>query len=68
MAEVTIKALRNGPYMVTGPVRVVDHDGNEFRVSGDKGVFLCRCGQSAHRPFCDGRHKECGFAAAETAA
>jgi CDGSH-type Zn-finger protein len=31
-------------------------------------VALCRCGQSARKPFCDGTHKTCGFAAVELAA
>jgi CDGSH-type Zn-finger protein len=28
---------------------------------GKPAIFLCRCGQSAEKPFCDGAHKECGF-------
>jgi CDGSH-type Zn-finger protein len=24
-------------------------------------VFLCRCGGSANKPFCDGTHKRNGF-------
>jgi CDGSH-type Zn-finger protein len=24
-------------------------------------VALCRCGESANKPFCDGTHKQAGF-------
>ena len=67
MADVTIQTRENGPFLVTGPAKVVDHQGNQFNL-GDKETFaLCRCGASQNRPFCDGRHKECGFVAGETA-
>ncbi len=68
MSEVTIKARENGPLLVTGPFKLFDHLGNAFDLSGKESVALCRCGQSAHRPFCDGSHRGCGFVAAESAA
>jgi CDGSH-type Zn-finger protein len=30
-------------------------------LSGRQKISLCRCGQSANKPFCDGAHKACGF-------
>lgn len=66
MAEVVIKATENGPYLVTGPVRLLDADGNEYRVERAT-IALCRCGGSARKPFCDGTHSRIGFQAAERA-
>jgi CDGSH-type Zn-finger protein len=68
MEPVVIKVRENGPYKVTGPVRIVDVDGNEYDLA-DKGevVALCRCGGSTTKPFCDGTHSRIGFAAAERA-
>jgi CDGSH-type Zn-finger protein len=63
-----IRLRENGPIVIEGPIRIVDHRGNEFPLpTGKKGVALCRCGQSKTKPFCDGSHKECGFSAAELA-
>jgi CDGSH-type Zn-finger protein len=63
-----IRCRENGPYVVKGPVKIVDHLGNEFVIPGGKElVALCRCGQSGNRPFCDGSHKTCGFLAPELA-
>lgn len=67
MSDVTIKANQNGPFLVTGPVTVIDHEGNAFELGGKETIALCRCGHSGNRPFCDGSHKTCGFAAAELA-
>jgi CDGSH-type Zn-finger protein len=64
--KVTIQTRPNGPYLVKGPVRLVDADGNEFPVSGDT-VALCRCGGSTNKPFCDGTHSRIGFQGAEKA-
>jgi CDGSH-type Zn-finger protein len=64
---VTITAKHNGPYMIEGPVRIIDADGNEHPVTPGKKVHLCRCGGSTKKPFCDGTHSKIGFEAAERA-
>jgi CDGSH-type Zn-finger protein len=68
VADVVIKTRENGPYKVTGPIRLVDADGNEFDL-GEQGevIALCRCGGSTTKPFCDGTHSKIGFQAAERA-
>jgi CDGSH-type Zn-finger protein len=61
-----VRCRENGPYVIKGPVRVLDHLGNEFAIPpGKDAVALCRCGQSKNRPFCDGSHRTCGFNAPE---
>ena len=67
MAEHTkITALDNGPYLVRGPVFLLDAEGNEFRAERAT-VALCRCGASANKPFCDGTHAKIGFRAQDRA-
>jgi CDGSH-type Zn-finger protein len=63
---VNIQTRPNGPYLVKGPIRLVDADGKEFNVTSDT-VALCRCGGSTNKPFCDGTHSRIGFQAAEKA-
>jgi CDGSH-type Zn-finger protein len=66
--QVEIKARHNGPYKVTGPIRLIDADGNEYELGGDgEPIALCRCGGSTTKPFCDGTHSRIGFQAAERA-
>ena len=68
MTDVEIKASENGPYLVRGPVRIIDADGKEYDLSErGKVVALCRCGGSTTKPFCDGTHSRKGFEAAERA-
>jgi CDGSH iron-sulfur domain-containing protein 3 len=64
---VVIKVRNNGPYKVTGPVTIIDADGNEFALPEGEGVVLCRCGASTTKPFCDKSHSKIGFEAAERA-
>ena len=41
------------------PAGRVDADGTVL--SSDDRTFLCRCGSSGNKPFCDGSHKQVSF-------
>lgn len=49
----------NGPLEVSGDFQFVDSEGNEYPRKAK--VYLCRCGLSNKKPFCDGSHKRGGF-------
>jgi CDGSH-type Zn-finger protein len=61
MSEPTIRTEANGPYIVTGPITILDVDGHEHRVPEGHVVKLCRCGHSAKKPFCDQTHRRVDF-------
>src|SRR4029434_4421067 len=63
MAHVKIETIKNGPYIVTGEVGLIDAHGNKF--PAEKRMALCRCGASTEKPFCDGTHSKIGFRAGE---
>jgi CDGSH iron-sulfur domain-containing protein 3 len=56
-----IRTRANGPYLVEGPVTLVDPDGQERFIPEGQNVALCRCGHSATKPFCDSSHKRVDF-------
>lgn len=66
MADVRIKPTKNGPYEVKGAIQLVDAKGTAFTITEDP-IYLCRCGQSATKPFCDGTHSKIGFKADDPA-
>ena len=49
----------NGPVRVSGGARIEHEDGSA--IDDGQRVSLCRCGNSASMPFCDGSHKVVGF-------
>jgi CDGSH-type Zn-finger protein/uncharacterized Fe-S cluster protein YjdI len=55
----TITATPNGSLQVEGAVEVIGAGGVE-QAQATK-TWLCRCGGSANKPFCDGTHKRNGF-------
>jgi CDGSH-type Zn-finger protein len=57
--SVTVTPLRNGPLMLRGPLEIVLGEA----AARETEAFLCRCGASAKKPFCDGTHKKIGFTA-----
>lgn len=56
-----IRTRRDGPLKLDGPFEVIAADGTLLM----RGIetALCRCGQSASKPFCDGTHRKAGFVA-----
>jgi len=74
-----ISITKDGPYAVTGQIplarAVIGVNGageSETWVKGDDlqppdAYCLCRCGQSARKPYCDGSHAKVAFDGKETA-
>ena len=57
-----IRAYDDGPLLVRGEFRLETQDGRVID-PGRGTVALCRCGRSALKPFCDGRHVQARFRA-----
>jgi CDGSH-type Zn-finger protein len=63
---VVIRLRENGPLVVHGAVKILDHQGNEVAPPvGKENLALCRCGHSNSKPVCDGSHRSTGFVANE---
>lgn len=57
----TVKRIPDGPLEVTGNLTL--HSGSGRKAWQGEKAYLCRCGQSANKPFCDGAHSKAGFKA-----
>jgi CDGSH-type Zn-finger protein len=77
--QMQIEVTKDGPYLVSGGLPLSEQwivtnaegDSLEYR-EGKKfpaatQYALCRCGQSANKPFCDGSHAKVHFDGTETA-
>jgi CDGSH-type Zn-finger protein len=74
-----IVVSKNGPYLVSGGIplqmQTIEPNaqglswewvaGSSFETKGE--YHLCRCGNSSHKPFCDGTHARVHFDGTETA-
>ena len=49
----------DGPLKVSGEVELTTGTGAKIATMSQ--AFLCRCGASQNKPFCDGSHKKIGF-------
>ena len=67
MADVKITVTKDGPYEVAGGAHLFDHQGKAYVEDQFPPIYLCRCGQSKNKPFCDGSHGQVGFKAEEIA-
>lgn len=59
---VDLQPLADGPLKLVGSIEVVTGTGQT--VNRATQLFLCRCGASKNKPYCDGSHKAAGFVAA----
>lgn len=55
---VQLMPQENGPLEILGTIEFESADLQRFVIED---VFLCRCGASRNKPFCDGSHKQIGF-------
>ena len=62
MAGTNVTVRNKGPLVVEGDFQILDQDGATYGLAGRTKISLCRCGQSANKPFCDGSHNHHGFA------
>ncbi len=53
------RVLKNGPLQVSGNFILKGPGG--VRMEAPDKVFLCRCGGSNNKPFCDGSHRRVGI-------
>jgi CDGSH-type Zn-finger protein len=57
-SKITLSCIKDGPITFRGRLRMHNQFNQEcVKMRGS----LCRCGQSASKPFCDGSHSRTGF-------
>ncbi len=57
--ELTVQPTKNGPLHVIGNLEVVSGTGRTVHKTTD--AWLCRCGHSKNKPYCDGSHNKAGW-------
>ena len=56
-----VKPIKDGPLQITGSLELVSGTGRTLDRLQE--TWLCRCGESKNKPYCDGAHKRNGFKA-----
>lgn len=59
---VAITCIKDGPLMADGNLEICSGTGRV--VERTTKTWLCRCGASQNKPYCDGSHKAAGFTSA----
>ena len=57
--NVSIECATNGPLIVRKLTSLKNSKGQA--IAAKEVMALCRCGQSANKPFCDGTHRHVDF-------
>lgn len=53
-----LQFTKEGPIKVEGKFYIVDSQGNNLYLDEKNEVYLCTCGKSKNKPFCDDSHKK----------
>ena len=56
---VVAERISDGPLKVAGNLEITTGTGRKIATLPQ--AYLCRCGASKNKPFCDGSHKDAGF-------
>ena len=56
-----VEPQKNGPLKVSGNLEIVSGTGHTLNRVTE--TWLCRCGHSKNKPYCDGSHRKAGFEA-----
>jgi CDGSH-type Zn-finger protein len=54
--QILVKTTKNGPYVIKGNFTLDLPTGETKECNGS--TFLCQCGNSQNKPFCDESHKK----------
>lgn len=54
-----VEPTQDGPLHVTGNLEIVSGTGRTLNRTTD--AWLCRCGHSKNKPYCDGSHRKAGW-------
>jgi CDGSH-type Zn-finger protein len=54
-SEAIIEVIDNGPLRITGKINITDQARGINDIVDE--VYLCRCGKSSTKPYCNGSHK-----------
>lgn len=55
-SQAIIEVIDNGPIKITGNILL--RDSKRDIMENPKEVYLCRCGKSGNKPYCDESHKK----------
>ncbi len=53
--QAIVEVIESGPLKITG--NIILKDMQRDKEDSSQEIFLCRCGRSDSKPYCDGSHK-----------
>lgn len=57
MKKTHLNIIKNGPILIDGDF-TIEYNGETVELQKK---YLCRCGKSNNKPYCDGTHKKINF-------